>query len=93
MTEPLMMIRGNLINGERAYIGNINENDIISYKVKGNWIYSVVIGTTPTMIKVYDLKLENTEEGIKLYRREDKNEITKCLIKPSRKIFHVKISL
>jgi hypothetical protein len=76
--------------GERANIVNINIDDIITYKVKGLWVFSAVIGTTPTMIKVIDLSCENTIDGVNLYINRKQNSTTKCLLKPSRRIFKVR---
>jgi hypothetical protein len=53
--------------GERANIVNVNIDDIITYRVKGYWVFSVVIGTTSTMIQVVDLFCENTIDGVNLY--------------------------
>lgn len=78
------------VYGLRAKISNVNINDIITYKVNGFWIFSVVIGTTPTMIKVQDLICENTENGINLYINHKQNSITKCLLKESRRMFKIK---
>jgi len=76
--------------GLRVNINNVNINDIITYRVKGYWIFSVVLGTTPTMIKVVDLICENTNNGINLYINNEQNATTKCLLKPTRKIFKVR---
>jgi|688.fasta_scaffold1013753_1 hypothetical protein len=76
--------------GERANIMNVNIHEVITYKVNGLWIFSAVIGTTPTMIKVVDLSCEITIDGINLYVNEQQNSTTKCLLKPSRRIFKVK---
>ena len=76
--------------GERANIANVNLHDVITYRVKGYWVFSVVIGTTTTMIQVVDLFCENTIDGVNLYINRIKNSTTKCLLKPSRKIFKVR---
>ena len=76
--------------GERANIINVNLDDVITYRVKGYWVFSVVIGTTPTMIKVVDLYCENTIDGVNLYINRQQNSTTKCLLKPSRRIFKVR---
>jgi len=75
--------------GERASINNVNINDVITYKVKGYYIFSVVLGTTLTMIKVVDLICENTENGVNLYVNNEQNITTKHLLKPTRKIYKV----
>jgi len=75
--------------GERANINNVNIGDVISYKVKGYWVFSVVLGTTPTMIKVADLICENTFNGVNLYINHQQNMTTKCLLKPTRRIFKI----
>lgn len=76
--------------GERANIVNVNIDDVISYRVKGLWVFSLVIGTTPTMINVIDLICENTDYGVNLYINHEKNPTTKCSLKPSRRIFKVR---
>jgi hypothetical protein len=76
--------------GERVNINNVNINDVITYRVKGYWVFSVVLGTTPTMIKVVDLICENTNYGVNLYINNEQNIITKCLLKPTRRIFKVR---
>jgi hypothetical protein len=75
--------------GERANIVNVNINDVITYRVKRYWIFSVVIGITSTMIQVVDLFCENTIDGVNLYINMKQNSTTKCLLNPSRKIFKV----
>ena len=75
--------------GERANIVNVNIGDVITYPVKGYKVFSVVIGTTPTMIKVVDLFCENTINGVNLYKNRRQNSTTKCLLNPSRRIFKV----
>ena len=76
--------------GERANIVNVNINDVITYRVKGLWIFSTVIGTTITMIQVVDLFCENTIDGVNLYINQNQNFTTKCLLNPSRRIFKVR---
>ena len=76
--------------GERANIVNVNVNDVITYKIYGKMIFSVVIGTTPTTIQVVDLFCENTIDGVNLYINRKQNSTTKCLLKPSRRIFKVR---
>lgn len=76
--------------GECANIANVNLDDVITYRVKGYWIFSVVIGTTTTMIQVVDLFCENTNDGVNLYINRTHNSTTKCLLGPSRKIFKVR---
>jgi len=78
-----------LYDSERINLDNININDIITYKINGYQNYSVVIGTTPTMIKVLDLICENTNTSINFYINNKINEITKNFISPSRKIYKV----
>ena len=75
--------------GERANIVNVNLDDVITYRVKGYWVFSVVIGTTTTMIKVVDLFCENTIDGVNLYINRETNSTTKGLLTPDRKIFKV----
>jgi len=75
--------------GERVNIANVNIDDVITYRVKGYWVFSAVIGTTPTMIKVIDLSCENAIDGVNLYINRKQNSTTKCLLKPTRRIFKV----
>jgi hypothetical protein len=91
-TNRFAVITGLPVYGQHANIQNVNVNDVITYKVKGRWIFSVVIGTTPTMIKVFDLFSENTLNGINLYINYKLNSTTKCLLKPTRKIFKIQNS-
>ena len=76
--------------GERVNIANVNIDDVITYRVKGYWVFSAVIGTTPTMIKVIDLSCENAIDGVNLYINRKQNSTTKCLLKPSRRIFKIR---
>jgi len=86
---PFAVMNGLPIYGNRATIANVNIDDVITYKVKGYWIFSVVIGTTQTMIKVFDLRCEITIDGVNLYENIEKNPTTKCLLDEKRKIFKV----
>lgn len=76
--------------GERVILSNVRINDVITYKVKDRWVFSLVSGTTPTMIKVVDLICENTNVGISLYINHEQNTTTKGLLKPTRKIFKIR---
>ena len=76
--------------GQRANIVNVNIGDVITYRVKGYWVFSAVIGTTSTMIQVIDLFCENTIDGVNLYINRKQNSTTKCLLQPSRRIFKVR---
>ena len=76
--------------GERANIANVNINDVITYRVKGYWVFSAVIGTTSSMIKVVNLHCENTIDGVNLYINRKQNFTTKDLLNPSRRIFKVR---
>ena len=76
--------------GERANTANVNINDVITYRVNGYWIFSVVIGTTPCMIKVVDLFCENTIDGVNLYINKKQNSVTKCSLGPERRMFKVR---
>ncbi len=84
------VINGLPVYGLRAKINNVNVNDIITYKVNGIFIFSVVVGTTNTMIKVQDLICENTQNGINLHINHKQNSITKCLLKESRRMIKIK---
>jgi len=76
----IAVMKGTPIYGERVKINNVCINDIISYKVKGNLIYSVVTGTTSTMIKVEDLLTENMNDSVNFYINPEQNITTKCLL-------------
>ena len=77
------------IYGDRAKIHNVIVDDIITYRVKGRWVFSVVTGTTPTMIKVTDLNCENTQHSVKLYIKPEKSSTTFGLLNDTRRIFKV----
>lgn len=89
-TNKFALMTGMPEYGERANIVNVNIDDVITYKVKGYWVFSAVIGTTPSMIKVVDLYCENTIDGVNLYINRQQNSTTKCLLNPSRRIFKVR---
>ena len=78
------------VYGERANIVNVNVNEVITYRVKGHWVFSVVTGTTTTMIQVVDLFCENTIDGVNLYINRNQNSTTKCSLNPTRRIFKVR---
>ena len=84
------VIVSNIEYDYRVNLDNVKLNDIITYKVQGYWIISLVIGTTKSMIKVVDLFCENTNSGFNLYINNEQNRTTKCLLNPKRKIFKVK---
>ena len=75
---------------DRAKRHNVNVGNVITYKVKGKWILSVVKGTTTTAIQVDDLFCENTIDGVNLYRNMNQNVTTKGLIGVRRSIFKVR---
>ena len=56
-TECFAVMNGLPMYNQRAKVGNVIINDIITYRVKGKWIFSVVTGTTPSKIDVIDLDL------------------------------------
>jgi hypothetical protein len=76
--------------GERAYVDNVNIGDVITYRVNGVWIFSAVIGTTPSMIKVVDLICEIDTNQVTLYKNNNKNTTTNCRLKTTRRIFKVR---
>jgi hypothetical protein len=73
----------------RAKVGNVIINDIITYRVKGEWIFSVVTGTTPSTIKVIDLESEITADSVRFYCKNVKNRTTDCALIDTRRIFKV----
>lgn len=89
MINRFGVMTGLPIYGERVTINNVNINDVITYRIKGYWVFSKVIGTTPTMIKVIDLICENTIDGVNLYINNEQNLTTKCSLNPTRKIFKI----
>lgn len=89
-TNRFGIITGFPEEGERAYINNVNINDVITYKVKGQRVFSVVLGTTTTMIKVVDLICEYTNNGVILYINSQQNVTTKCSLKPTRRLFKIR---
>ena len=84
------VMNGLPVYGERADINNVNKNDVITYKVKGCWVFSVVMGTTPTMINVVDLICENTIDGVNLYISSEQNITTKCSLNTKGRMFKVR---
>ena len=84
------IIHGLPVYGLRAKINNVNINDVITYKVNGIFIFSVVTGTTPVIFDDPDLICENTPNGINLYINHKQNYITKCLLKESRRMIKIK---
>ena len=88
-TNKFAVIYGLPEYGERVNIVNVNIDDVITYRVKGYWVFSVVIGRTTTMIQVVDLFCENTVNAINLYINKKQNSTTKNLLNSSRRIFKV----
>jgi hypothetical protein len=76
--------------GDRVDISNTNIGDVITYKLNGSRIFSVILGITQTNVKFVDLICENTTDGIILYISNEKNIATKCLSSPLRRLFKVK---
>lgn len=83
------VIHGLHVYGLRAKINNVNINDVITYKVNGIFIFSLVIGTTAVIFDDTDLICENTQNGINLYINHKQNYITKCLLKESRRMIKI----
>ena len=89
-TKCFAIMDGLPMYNQRAKVGNVIINDIITYRVKGKWIFSVVTGTTPVTIKVSDLNCEITADSVRFYRKNDvKNPTTKCGLTDDRCIFKV----
>jgi hypothetical protein len=74
---------------ERANSQNVNINDIITYKVFGKWIYSVVTGIAPSSMSVSDIICEITEDCIYLSINPDKNPTTKGCVQNGREMYKV----
>jgi hypothetical protein len=88
-TKCFAVMNGLPLYNQRAKVGNVIINDIITYRVKGNWIFSVVTGTTPSSIKVNDLNSEITADSVRFYCKNVKNRTTKGKLTDDRRIFKV----
>lgn len=88
-TECFAVMNGLPVYNGRAKVDNVIINDIITYKVKGVWIFSVVTGTTPSSIKVIDLDSEITADSVRFYCKNAKNPTTDNAVVDSRRIFKV----
>lgn len=75
--------------GDRVNRNNVSVGDVISYKVRGRWILSKVVGITGVMINVVDLFCELTTYGIYLYENPEINTVTKNQLSPKREIYKV----
>jgi hypothetical protein len=74
---------------DRATSQNVNINDIITYKVFGKWIYSVVTGITPSSIKISDLICEITDTCIYMSINPEINPTTKGSVQNGREMYKV----
>ena len=88
-TKCFAIMSGLPMYNQRAKVGNVIINDIITYRVKGKWIFSVVTGTTPSSIKVNDLNCEITADSVRFYYKNVKNSTTDNVITDDRRIFKV----
>ena len=89
-TKCFAVMNGLPVYNGRAKVSNVIVNDIITYRVKGEWIFSVVTGTTPSSIKVIDLNCEITADSVRFYRKNDvKNPTTDGALTNTRRIFKV----
>jgi len=75
---------------ERATPVNLNLDDIITYKVGGYSVFSVVIKIESSSIQVVDLICENTIDGVNLYINKKINPTTKGWLNWTRAIFKVR---
>ena len=89
-TECFAVMNGLPVYNGRAKVGNVIINDIITYRVRGKWIFSVVTGTTPSAISADDLNSEITADSVRFYCKKNvKNRITKGKLTNTRCIFKV----
>lgn len=88
-SECFAVMNGLPVYNGRAKVGNVIINDIITYRVNGEWIFSVVTGTTPATIKVSDLGSEITADSVRFYRKNVTNCTTNDKLKDTRRIFKV----
>lgn len=88
-TECFAVMNGLPVYNGRAKVGNVIINDIITYRVDGEWIFSVVTGTTPSKIDVIDLDSEITADSVRFYCKNVTNRTTKGKLKDTRRIFKV----
>jgi|LauGreDrversion4_2_1035121.scaffolds.fasta_scaffold30747_4 hypothetical protein len=88
-TKCFAVMNGLPVYNGRAKVSNVIVNDIITYRVKGKWIFSVVTGTTPSSIKVIDLSCEITDDSVRFYCKNVKNRTTDNAVVDSRRIFKV----
>ena len=84
-----VMTELNPVYGERVKIDNVFINDVIIYKVKGIDVYSVVTGKTATMLKVFDLIVNDAVIWKIMYENIEINPTTKCYLSLNRKIYKV----
>ena len=88
-TKCFAVMNGLPVYNGRAKVGNVIINDIITYRVNDEWIFSVVTGTTPTTIKVSDLDSEITADSVRFYCKNAKNPTTHNAVVDRRRIFKV----
>jgi len=89
-TKCFAVMNGLPVYNGRAKVDNVIINDIITYRVGGKWIFSVVTGTTPSAISVDDLNSEITADSVRFYCKKNvKNPITKGKLTDDRSIFKV----
>ena len=88
-TKCFAVMNGLPVYNGRAKVGNVIINDIITYRVKDKWIFSVVTGTTPATIKVSDLGSEITADSVRFYRKNMTNCTTNDKLTDDRRIFKV----
>ena len=86
---PFAIMKGfTPIYGERATINNVKINDIIIYYLKKSMTFSVVIGKTPTTIKVCELNCVYNfrMRGAYFYKIDKNDSTTYKTLNPTRKI-------
>ena len=88
-TECFAVMNGLPMYNQRAKVGNVIINDIITYRVGGKWIFSVVTGSTPSSINVNDLNCEITADSVRFYRKNMTNCTTNNKLTDDRRIFKV----
>lgn len=75
--------------GERVNEYNVEEGDIITLKVKNRPIFCKVIGFTPTMIKVVDLKCHIYDDSIQFKISNKVNDTTKGMLSKTREMYKI----
>lgn len=68
---------------------DLNINDIVTYRVKDEQIFSKIIHVTQTMYKVKNLNIDIKDNRIYFFEKEDINSVTKNYLSKTRKILKI----